>query len=148
VSRKPGKPGFEQILELLRFQLFEVTPSAVVRGGVAVRKHGAEAILVNQSGAAAFAVAPGALVDGELARLVDRGYQKFMRTSQCELPATASQLQGIHRFSEELKQVTGAIDLYNQSLGTTSDVYLYDRLQGRESARPAPHGPWELDGGE
>jgi hypothetical protein len=50
----------------------------------------------------------------------------------------ASQLHAIHLFSEELKQVTGAIELYNESLGTTSDLYLYDRLQGREDAPPAP----------
>jgi len=42
-------------------------------------------------------------------------------------------LHAIHRFSEELKQLTGDIDLYNESLGTTSDVYLYDRLKGREA---------------
>jgi hypothetical protein len=73
------------------------------------------------------------LVEGRVARLLDRGHQKFMQTSQFELPATASQLHAIHRFSEELKQLTGDIDLYNESLGTTSDVYLYDRLKGREA---------------
>ena len=92
----------------------------------------------------AFAVHPGALVRGEVARLLDRGYQKFIKTSQYELPATASQLQAIHPFSEELKQLTGDISLYNESLGTTSDVYQYDRLQGREAAEPAPARPWEL----
>ena len=69
-----------------------------------------------------------------MARLLDRGYQKFIETSQYELPASASQLQAIHAFSEELKQLIGAISLYNESLGTTSDVYRYDRLVGREIA--------------
>jgi hypothetical protein len=51
-------------------------------------------------------------------------------------------LQGIHLFSEEFKQLTGAISLYNESLRTTSDVYEDDRLRGRkfrqaEPARPA-----------
>ena len=80
---------------------------------------------------------PGALVGGEVAWLLDRGYQKFIKTSKFELPASALQLQGIHLFSEELKQLTGAISLYNESLGTTSDVYEYDRLKGREAAQPA-----------
>jgi hypothetical protein len=39
------------------------------------------------------------------------------------------------------------MNLYNESLGTTSDVYLYDRLKGREAAQPAPARPWELADG-
>ena len=90
---------------------------------------------------------PGVLVQGEVARLVDRGYQKFIKTSKYELPATAAQLQAIHAFSEELKHLAGAITLYNESLGTTSDRYLYDRLQGREAAQPMAARPWELAAG-
>jgi hypothetical protein len=86
-------------------------------------------------------------VGGEVARLVDRGYQKFIKTAKFELPATAAQLEAIHRFSEELKLLTGAADLYNEALGTTSDRYLYDRLKGRETAQPAPARPWELGTG-
>jgi hypothetical protein len=87
------------------------------------------------------------MVRGEVARLLDRGYQKFIKTSQYELPASASELQAIHAFSEELKQLTGAISLYNESLGTTSDVYHYDRLMGREEAQPAQAQPRELADG-
>jgi hypothetical protein len=87
-------------------------------------------------------------VRGEIARLLDRGYQKFIRTSQFELPATAAQLHAIHQFSEELTKATGGTSLYNQSLGTTSDVYLYDRLRGREDEQGHPAGrPWELTEG-
>ena len=82
---------------------------------------------------AAFAVCPGVLVKGEVARLLDRGYQKFIQTSRLELPASASQLHAIHQFSEELKLLTGVISLYNESLGTTSDLYQYDRMKGREA---------------
>ena len=75
---------------------------------------------------------PGWLLNGEISRLLDRGYQKFLKTSRLEIPATADHLRAIHEFSEELKQVTGSMSLYNESLGTTSDVYQYDRVQGRE----------------
>jgi hypothetical protein len=51
-------------------------------------------------------------------------------------------LHAIHEFSEELKALTGAISLYNESLGTTSDEYIYDRLKGRESAEAVPASPW------
>ncbi len=79
--------------------------------------------------------------------MLDRGYQKFIKTSQYELPASASQLQAIHAFSEELKQLIGTISLYNESLGTTSDVYRYDRLVGREGAPAGPANSWELPEG-
>jgi hypothetical protein len=49
-----------------------------------------------------------------------------------EIPATADHLRAIHEFSEELKEAAGSMSLYNESLGTTSDVYEYDRVEGRE----------------
>jgi hypothetical protein len=144
---RPGHPSFDQTLELLRAHEFDVVPYAGVAGGVLASKHGAGAVLVaapgNPDAAVALAVHPGVMVDGEVARLLDRGYQKFIKTSQCEHPASASQLQAIHAFSEELKQLTGAISLYNESLGTTSDAYRYDRLMGREDAQPEPDQPWD-----
>jgi len=143
-------PNFDQTLEILRSHLFDVAPFAGVAGGVLVSKHGAGAVLVAAKDAtapAAFAERPGILIRGEVGRLLDRGYQKFIKTSQFEIPASASQLQAIHLFGEELKRLTGAISLYNESLGTTSDLYEYDRLKGREAVEPAAARPWELAGG-
>jgi hypothetical protein len=154
MKRKSGHPSFDQTLELLRAHGFDTVAYAGVAGGALVSKHGVGAVLVAapesknaETPVVALAVHPGVLVRGEVARLLDRGYQKFIKTSQYELPASASQLQAIHGFSEELKQLTGAISLYNESLGTTSDVYRYDRLVGREDAQPEPAQPWELAGG-
>ena len=159
MKRKSSHLDFGQTLELLRAHGFDVTPYAPVAGGVLVSRHGAGAVLVPappkkdaagkgaEDGAAAFAVHPGVMVKGEVARLLDRGYQKFIKTSQYEFPATADQLQAIHAFSEELKHLTGAASLYNESLGTTSDVYEYDRLVGREVTQPQPAQPGELTEG-
>jgi hypothetical protein len=113
---------------------------------VLVSKHGAGAVLVAAEGKdmpVAIARGPGALIGGEVSLLLDRGYQKFIKTSKFEIPASASQLQAVHLFSEELNQLTGGTSLYNQSLGTTSDVYEYDRLQGREAEEAAAVSPWE-----
>jgi hypothetical protein len=154
----PRNPNFDLTMETLRAHSFEVAPYAAVAGGVLVSKYGAGTVLVAapapvraqtqaQDVEVAFAIAPGALVGGEVARLVDRGYQKFIKTSQFELPATASQLQAIHLFTAELKRLTRVINFYNESLGTTSDLYVYDRLKGREAAQPAPERPWEVAGG-
>jgi hypothetical protein len=148
MARKSRNPNFDQVLEILRAHSFEVTPFAGIAGGALVTKHGAGAVLVPGQGVpVAFGERPGAVFGGEVARLLDRGYQKFLKTSKYELPATAAQLQSIHLFSEELSQLTGAISLYNESLGTTSDLYEYDRLKGREEAVPAPVRPWEAAAG-
>jgi hypothetical protein len=154
MKKKSSHPGFDQTLDLLRTQSFDVTQYASTAGGMLVSKHGVGAVLVPprrgddlDDASAAYAVHPGILVKGEVSLLLDRGYQKFLKTSQYELPATATQLQAIHAFSEEITQLIGAISLYNESLGTTSDVYRYDRLMGREAADAAPAQPWELTDG-
>jgi hypothetical protein len=150
MPQKSRNPNFDQTLEILRAHSFDVAASAGYADGALVSKYGAGAVLVaaqSKAAPAAFAVRPGALVRGQVARLLDRGYQKFIKTPQFELPATAIQLQAVHQFSEELKLLTGAISLFNESLGTTSDVYRYDRLKGREAAQSAPRQPWELAGG-
>jgi hypothetical protein len=157
MTRKSRHPDFDQTLELLRSHSFAVTPYSA--GGALVSKNGVGAVLApapkvkdgtleaaEDASPSVFAVGPGALIRGEVARLVDRGYQKFIKTSQYELPASASQLQAIHAFSDELKQLIGSISLYNQALGTTSDRYLYDRLEGREGEQPKAARPWELAG--
>lgn len=149
MKRKSPHPGFEPALNLLRAHGFDVAPFPGVAGGMLVTRHGAGAVLVAAEGApAAFAVGPGILVKGEVGRLLDRGYQKFIKTSKYEIPAGSAHLQAIHAFSEELKQVIGAISLYNEALGTTSDVYEYDRLQGRDAQAtdPQPALPWETVG--
>lgn len=146
--------NFNGALDLLRGHGFDVAPYSAIAGGAMVTKYGVGAIVcapakdsAPEDAAMGFAVHPGVLVRGEVSRLLDRGYQKFIKTSQYELPATASQLQAIHTFSEELKSLTGAISLYNESLGTTSDVYRYDRLVGREDAQPQPGQPWQVTSG-
>ena len=151
MSKKTVRPSFEQVLETLRTHNFAVSPFGGIANGQLVSKYGAAAVLVpargEWAGPVALAEHPGILVRGEVARLLDRGYQKFIKTSQYELPASAGQLHAIHTFSEELTQLTGGISLYNESLGTTSDVYEYDRLRGREDEAPAAKRPWELADG-
>ena len=168
MARKSRNPNFDQTLETLRAHSFDVTPYGgaagnsvpgnSVSGAVLVAKYGAGAVLVpgpgaagqgaaSQGAAVAFKERPGAVYGAEVARLLDRGYQKFLMTSKYEFPATAAQLQSIHLFSEELSQLIGEISLYNEALGTTSDVYEYDRLKGREAPEHAPVQPWAPAGG-
>ncbi len=83
-------------------------------------------------------------MNGEIGHVLDKGYQKFIKTPHAERPATADHLRSLHKFSEELRQAIGAVSLYNESMGTVSDEYMYDRVKGRtlpESERPVP--AWE-----
>jgi len=140
--KRKSRPSFEQMIDLLRTKGFAVTPFAAVEGALLVSKFGAGAVVTASKAAdgpaLVVAVHPGMVVKGEVARLVDRGYQKFVHSSHYDLPATAGQLHAIHAFSEELKQLAGEESLYNESLGTTSDLYRYDRLSGREAAVARP----------
>ena len=152
MPKKPVRPTFDQCMGTLRERGFDVSSFKGPSGGMLVAKYGAAAVLVpaasTEGGSATFFERPGVLVRGEIARLLDRGYQKFIKTAQFELPATAAQLQAIHQFQEELTQAIGGISLYNQSLGTTSDLYEYDRLRGREQeADSVGRRPWELTQG-
>jgi hypothetical protein len=151
MARKAKHASFEQMLDALRAEGFETAPYAEVANGVRVTKGGVAAVLspgvADGDAGARLAVTPGIVVRGEIARLLDRGYQKFIKTAQYELPASASQLHAIHSFTEELNRVTGSLGLYNESLGTTSDLYEYDRVVGREAPQPKAARPWELAGG-
>lgn len=154
MARKTRHPDFDQMLDALRARQFEVTQFAGIPGAQTVSKGGVAAVLVPgktnerwESGGALLAVKPGLMFREQIARLLDRGYQKFIKAGEIEIPATAAQLQAIHRFEEELNQVTGALGLYNESLGTTSDVYMYDRVRGRDNEPTSGVRPWELTAG-
>jgi hypothetical protein len=88
---------------------------------------------------------PGVVIGGEIAHLLDRGFQKFFKSRHIEVPATADRLKAEHQFSEELREVTGEVSLYNEALGSVSDEYMYDRVKGRDKDGPKKGlAPWEL----
>jgi hypothetical protein len=137
MAKKTLVPTFAEALASLAGHQFDV--SAVRDGSGAaskafqVRKYGVAAeIAASPTGETLVLARPGWLLGGEIARLLDRGYQKFLKTAKLEIPASADHLRAIHEFSEELKRAAGAANLYNESLGTTSDRYVYDRVKGRE----------------
>src|SRR5277367_6476456 len=127
---------FDQIVAELRTQKFDVRDLPGVANEVLVEKNGVGAILKKSADGktASLTANPGFLLGGEISRLLDRGNQKFLKTSKLEIPAAAAQLKAVHLFAEELRERAGTESLYNESLGTVSDVYLYDRLKGRDHA--------------
>ena len=74
--------------------------------------------------------------------LIDGGFQKFFRAPKGHrIPATADQLKALHDFEEDVKESLGMTSLYNESLGTTSTLYQYDRVKDRD--RGVPKRVWE-----
>jgi hypothetical protein len=137
MAKKIAIPAFADALATLAGHQFDVSSARDGSNAAAkafqVRKYGCAAeIAAAPDGSTLVLARPGWLLGGQIARLVDRGYQKFLKTPKLEIPASADHLHAIHEFSEELKQAAGATSLYNESLGTTSDRYLYDRVKGRE----------------
>jgi hypothetical protein len=136
MAKKTPQKTFNDVLAILGSQRFDVAPAqeGAKRSSKAfqVRKYGCAAEIAEApDGTVEILARPGLLLNGEISRLLDRGYQKFFKSSKLEIPATADHLRAIHEFSEELKEAAGATSLYNEALGTTSDVYHYDRVKGR-----------------
>ena len=90
---------------------------------------------------------PGYLIGSEISKLVNKGYQQFLKTAKTEVPATADHLKALQQFTEELKEGLGLPTLYNESLGTVSESYQYDRVENRDKpAADRPKRPWEKAG--
>jgi hypothetical protein len=139
-NQKPHQWTFEERLaNLLQFH-FKVQPQAT---GVLVTRDICGAMIEDLGAGQVKVGKAGVLVGSEIANLVSRGYQMFLRTpSGKEIPALADQLKQLHAFDEDLREGLGLTSLYNLSLGTTSDDHLYDRVEDRD----APHHPrpWEI----
>lgn len=150
LRRKIVPPTFDEVLNKLRSLQFDVREEPRVAGGFRVSKYGCAAVIARAKDGKGTAMAhkPGVVLGGEIAYLLDRGFQKFLKTSKLEIAATADRLKAVHLFSEELREVVGEPVLYNEALGTTSDEYMYDRVKGRDTDAP-PRGmaPWELTAG-
>lgn len=146
MPRKTKQLTFDEILANLRGSQFDVQPVSGVAGQYRVQKHGCAAVIAKsrEGDGAAIVAGPGFVLGGEIAHLLDRGFQKTLKTNKLEIAATADHLKAIHRFGEELKEIIGAPSFYNESIGTTSDDYFYDRLKGRDK-NPIPRSPAPWD---
>jgi len=144
--KKPRPRSWDEVLSELRRLQFDVQPVGGDANQQRIAKNGCAIVLQKADNTAGLrmAVRPGPVIGGEIAQLVDRGFQKFFKTGKVEVPATADRLKTLHTFVEDIKEVTGSVTLYNEALGTVSDAYLYDRVKGRdlpEKQRPTP--AWE-----
>lgn len=139
---------YEEALGWLRDHGFDMTDAPGTNNRVFLRKYSVSAAIQKtpEDGVKIFAY-PGYLIGSEISKLVNRGYQQFLKTSKNEVPATAEQLKALQMFSEELKMALGLPSLYNESLGTVSESYQYDRIENRDKpVVDRPKRPWEVAG--
>jgi hypothetical protein len=150
MAKNTTKRSYEDVLSFLREHQFDVLEAPGVSNRVFLKKYSCSAAIekTDDDGVRVFAK-PGYLIGSEIARLVDKGYQKFLKTTKTEIPATADHLKAIHTFTEELKEAIGSISLYNEALGTVSDRYVYDRVADRDKpGQDRPKRPWEAKSGK
>jgi hypothetical protein len=139
---------YEDALAWLREHGFDLTEAPGTNGRVFLRKYNVSAAIQKtpEDAVKVFAV-PGYLIGSEISKLVNRGYQQFLKTSKTEIPASADHLKALQSFTEELKEGLGLPSLYNESLGTVSESYHYDRVQDNDKAPVnRPKRPWEIAG--
>jgi len=139
---------YEEALAWLRDHGFDITDAPGTNNRIFLRKYNVSAAIERTSGDAVKIFAyPGYLIGSEISKLVNRGYQQFLKTSKNEVPASAEQLKALQSFSEELKMALGLPSLYNESLGTVSESYQYDRVEDRDKpTADRPKRPWEVSG--
>ena len=145
MSKTVQQRTYEDAVAWLRDHGFDILEAPGTTNRVFLKKYNCSAALQkDESGGVKIFARPGYLLGGEIAKLIDRGYQKFLKTTKTEVPATADHLKALHDFTEELKEALGSVSLYNESLGTVSDEYVYDRVKDRDLPETKrPKRPWE-----
>lgn len=137
---RPKNPTFTERIENVRKAGFTVTP--LPGGPVRVSREYCAIDLKDEGGTVHSIGTAGIRIGDEIGVLVDQGFQKFFETpARKKKPALADELKALHGFEEDLKEALGQESYYNQSLGTVSTFYLYDRVKDRD--RGVPKRAWE-----
>src|ERR1700739_845518 len=117
MSTNVEQRSYEEALTWLRAHGFDLIEAPGMHGRVFLKKYNCSAAIQKNGvdGVKIFAY-PGYLIGGEISKLVNKGYQQFLKTAKTEVPATAEHLEALHKFSEELKEALNLPSLYNESL--------------------------------
>jgi len=145
MATKVEQKSYEDAIAWLRDHGFDLIEAPGTQARVFLRKYNVSAaIQKTEDGGVKIFAYPGYVIGSEISKLVNRGYQQFLKTAKTEVPATADHLKALHEFAEEMKVALALPSLYNESLGTVSESYQYDRIKDRdEPAVDRPKRPWE-----
>lgn len=131
--QKPHDPTFEE--RIANLKKFGFDTQNLSGGRVRVSRNNIAAIVTDVPGRLPHVDNAGLITGDEIGVLLNGGYQMFFVTPTGKRrPALAEQLQALHAFEEDLREGLGLISLYNQGLGTISELHMYDRVQGREKS--------------
>jgi hypothetical protein len=140
--------------ERLKKLTFDDHMAAARATGFKTESAGAGKTLIERNGVAAvaepgledvprFMVRAGVVMGKEIGTLTDEGFQKFFTTPGGKRkPALAEELKAIQNFQEDLREALGLTSLYNESMGTVSNLYVYDRVEGRDKGKHDK--PWDV----
>jgi hypothetical protein len=147
MAKKLKPKSYDDAVSYLRDHGFDIleAPGTGASGRIFLKKYNvSSAIEKSDDGGAKVFAYPGYLIGGEISKLIDKGYQKFLKTTKLEVAATADHLKALHDYSEELKEAIGATSLYNESLGSVSESHQYDRVKDRDQSETSrPKRPWQ-----
>ena len=146
MATKVEQRTYEEAVSWLRDHGFDLIEAPGTQARVFLKKYNCSAaIQKNGDDTVKIFAYPGYMVGTEISKLVNRGYQQFLKTSKMEIAATADHLKALHQFTEELKEALCLPSLYNESLGTVSESYQYDRVKDRDKPNPErPKRPWQI----
>src|ERR1051326_6107480 len=145
MATKSEPRTYDEVLSWLRDHGFDLIEAPGTQGRVFLKKYSCSAAIQKDGddGVKIFAY-PGYLISGEISKLINRGYQQVLKTTKTEVAATADHLKSLQQFTEELKEALNLPSLYNESLGTVSEAYKYDRIVDRDKpTTERPKRPWE-----
>jgi hypothetical protein len=150
MAKTEQQKTYEDAVNWLRDNGFDLIEAPGTQVRVFLRKYNVSAAIQKngEDGVKIFAY-PGYVIGTEISKLVNKGYQQFLKTAKNEVPATADHLKALQQFTEEMKEGLGLPSLYNESLGTVSEAYQYDRVKDRDKpTTEQPKRPWEVAGKE
>ena len=147
MTTKVAPPTYEEAVSWLRDHGFDLIEAPGSTARVFLKKYNCSAAIQKDGDGVKIFAYPGYLIGSEISKLVNRGYQQFLKTTKTEVPATVDHLKALQQFAEEMKEALALPSLYNESLGTVSESYQYDRIKDRDEAVAArPKRPWETAG--
>jgi hypothetical protein len=140
---RPKHLTFEDQMKAARAAGFQT--ESIGSGKTRIGRNGIAAVVepAGADGGIRFIERAGVMMANEIGTLTDEGFQKFFTTpSGKRKPAQAEELKEIQNFQEDLREALGLTSLYNEALGTVSNLYIYDRVEGRDSGKHDK--PWQV----
>jgi hypothetical protein len=139
---RPKQLTFDDQMSAVRAAAFRA--ESIGGGLTRIERNGVATVVqpAGPDGAVKFVTRAGIVMGSEIGLLTDGGFQKFFTTASGKRkPALADELKEIQNFQEDLREAMHLTSLYNESLGTVSNLYIYDRVVGRDEGE---HKPWQV----